>query len=324
MKKTNEDFFFNQVKIEITHRCNVSCCFCYLKNRKTRSKEMTYEVFSAVVRRLRSLGIGNVRLSGGEPLTHKNLDQMLSLLFKNKFRIRLITNGDLLTQEFLDKYTKKIYSYHISFHTLESKKLRIIHMMDDSGETYCLNTVINPTSISKIDDYFKHIKDLKCLAQWALLREFPTSQKGEDYKKIYSRSFIKKIQRFNEITGARVAFVNPVPLCVSSPELVEQITEYRCPLLKNTHLTDFTIDCEGTILPCPLLDLKAGNILDSRADIMKIISEIKNKARFSIPEECRICDKFNKCLSGCRAASFIKYGVMDQMDPISDPLNALS
>jgi MoaA/NifB/PqqE/SkfB family radical SAM enzyme len=78
-------------------RCNLSCAYCNEYDDHS-SPVPTPEVLRRVDR-LVALGTGIVTLSGGEPLLHPDLDEIVGRIRQQGAIATLITNGSLLTRE---------------------------------------------------------------------------------------------------------------------------------------------------------------------------------------------------------------------------------
>jgi MoaA/NifB/PqqE/SkfB family radical SAM enzyme len=78
-------------------RCNLSCTYC--NEYDTYSKPVSVEVMAGRINRLADLGTGVVTLSGGEPLLHPDLDDIIAAMRRRKVLACLITNGYLLTPD---------------------------------------------------------------------------------------------------------------------------------------------------------------------------------------------------------------------------------
>jgi MoaA/NifB/PqqE/SkfB family radical SAM enzyme len=78
-------------------RCNLSCTYC--NEYDDRSAPIpTAEVFRRIDR-LVALGTGVITLSGGEPMLHPDLDQIISHIRRRGAIATLITNGYFLTRD---------------------------------------------------------------------------------------------------------------------------------------------------------------------------------------------------------------------------------
>jgi MoaA/NifB/PqqE/SkfB family radical SAM enzyme len=78
-------------------RCNLSCAYC--NEFDDHSSPVPTDDVLRRVDRLASLGTGIVTLSGGEPLLHPDLDQIIRRIREHGVIATLITNGYLLSRE---------------------------------------------------------------------------------------------------------------------------------------------------------------------------------------------------------------------------------
>src|SRR5579864_7668140 len=78
-------------------RCNLSCEYC--NEYDDFSKPVPLKTMTGRVDHLARLGTSIVTLSGGEPLLHPELDEIISHIRKDSMIAGLITNGYLLTAD---------------------------------------------------------------------------------------------------------------------------------------------------------------------------------------------------------------------------------
>jgi MoaA/NifB/PqqE/SkfB family radical SAM enzyme len=80
-----------------TRRCNLSCTYC--NEYDTVSKPVPVATMVERINQLADLGTGIVTLSGGEPLLHPELDDIIRAMRRRGVIAGMITNGYLLTPE---------------------------------------------------------------------------------------------------------------------------------------------------------------------------------------------------------------------------------
>ena len=111
------------IRISVTDRCNLRCIYCMPQTRKTylRQEELlTYDEIVKLAGIYRSLGIKNVKLTGGEPLVREHIEELIFRLKKEcgMEKVTLTTNGILLEQQ-LDGLVKAgLDGVNISLDTL--------------------------------------------------------------------------------------------------------------------------------------------------------------------------------------------------------------
>jgi GTP 3',8-cyclase len=92
------------VRISVTDRCNFRCTYCMPEEGLPwleRSELLTYEEIARVVALLASMGVHDVRLTGGEPLARRELWRLVEMLSadSNIHDLSLTTNGYLLERQ---------------------------------------------------------------------------------------------------------------------------------------------------------------------------------------------------------------------------------
>jgi cyclic pyranopterin phosphate synthase len=95
------------LRISVTDRCNFRCVYCMPKEVfgpdyqfLERKEILTFEEIARTARIFAGLGAGKVRLTGGEPLVRRNLEQLIGLLARIPgLDLTLTTNGSLLERK---------------------------------------------------------------------------------------------------------------------------------------------------------------------------------------------------------------------------------
>ena len=95
------------LRISVTDRCNFRCVYCMPKEVfgkdyafLERKELLTFEEITRLARVFQRLGIEKVRLTGGEPLVRRNLEQLLGMLSSiGGLDLTLTTNGSSLAKK---------------------------------------------------------------------------------------------------------------------------------------------------------------------------------------------------------------------------------
>ncbi len=95
------------LRISVTDRCNFRCTYCMPKEVFGRAFQflrrdeiLTFEEIARLARLFVEQGVRKIRLTGGEPLLRRNLEQLVGMLagIDGLTDLTLTTNGSLLTQ----------------------------------------------------------------------------------------------------------------------------------------------------------------------------------------------------------------------------------
>ena len=104
----------------VTRRCNLACTYCNEFDKV--SKPISLEVLFRRVDRLAELGTTIVTISGGEPLLHPELEEIVHRIRRCGILAGMITNGYLLTPQRID---------HLNRAGLDHLQISIDNVMPD-------------------------------------------------------------------------------------------------------------------------------------------------------------------------------------------------
>jgi cyclic pyranopterin phosphate synthase len=111
------------LRISVTDRCNFRCTYCMPFDEYTwieRNQVLSFEEIERVARLFVDFGIQKLRLTGGEPLVRKDLDQLIARLsrIEGLADISLTTNGALLDEQASKLYAAGLRRINVSIDSL--------------------------------------------------------------------------------------------------------------------------------------------------------------------------------------------------------------
>ncbi len=101
-EKTEErEFYLNQIYFYLTEGCNLRCRHCWIVP-KYQSGDRSYpalemDLFRSIIQQAKPLGLSGVKLTGGEPLLHPDIYEMLDVIRSEEIGLTVETNGVLCT-----------------------------------------------------------------------------------------------------------------------------------------------------------------------------------------------------------------------------------
>ena len=123
------------LRVSVTDRCNLRCVYCMPAEgveRVEHSRILSYEQILRLTRLFAALGVDTVRLTGGDPLVRRGLDQLVRGL-KATAGIRtvtLTTNGVLLAQQLPALRAAGLDGVNLSLDTLDRGQYATITRRD--------------------------------------------------------------------------------------------------------------------------------------------------------------------------------------------------
>ena len=108
---------YSRVYVEITNICNRSCSFC--PGTKRELKSLTAAEFDIIARKLSPLTDYVYLHLMGEPLTHPDLPELISIASSHGLKVAITTNGTLLPKRAAELLESDVYKVSISVHSFE-------------------------------------------------------------------------------------------------------------------------------------------------------------------------------------------------------------
>lgn len=167
------------LRISVTDRCNLRCVYCMPAEGvplKKREEILSLEEIYRVAKVFVGMGIDKIRITGGEPLVRKDLDQLIKKLglLPGLKTLAMTTNGVLLAGKVGNLHQSGLTALNISLDSLQPERFRAITLRDDHAavmagidaalsakvETVKLNcVVIAGVNDDEVLDFVHFVKD---------------------------------------------------------------------------------------------------------------------------------------------------------------------
>jgi cyclic pyranopterin phosphate synthase len=121
----------NYLRISVTDRCNLACTYCMPEQLKAvpyGNEILGFNEIVEIVRTLVPLGISKIRLTGGEPLVRKGVDELVGMIsaIEGIREITMTTNGQLLAGMATRLAAAGLHRVNISLDTMNPERYRAI------------------------------------------------------------------------------------------------------------------------------------------------------------------------------------------------------
>lgn len=113
----------NVVNFHFVDYCNYKCCYCFVKkiNRMCSFQDIKLIVDNLANYFKERLLLGRINLVGGEVFMCSYLQQIIDYIYSKGIEVSIVTNGLLLTDEFLYNNINKVKCIGISVDSLHNK-----------------------------------------------------------------------------------------------------------------------------------------------------------------------------------------------------------
>lgn len=294
------------VSLEITRTCNLSCRHCYSDSGADLPDELTREEVKTLLDQLADMACLSVTFTGGEALLHPHLFELMEYARKKPMTVLLFTNGTLLTPAVVQKL-KEIGVYrvnvsvdgsdaetHDAFRGVKGafkKTMEGIDLLREAGIP--VNASVSITT--------SNYRNLEAILQ--LLRE-----KGFHSYKLWPISFSGRAEEggffvskeeFREAMEAAHAFEKKEG---KGKEFYYSKTVKNCGIGSSA----LAVKCNGVIIACPAFDdsMALGNVRTHSIREIWNNSPLLNTLREMSVFECRPCSTCTfaaMCKGGCIA-----------------------
>ena len=208
----------NKINLCIAKRCFLTCRGCY--NNFCSKKEITYNQVIPFLTYAKKNGLKRVTLSGGDPLSRKDIAQIIQKCLDLDLKINLDTVGIPFVKEEKLAGTNQIIPRFDNVSLLQkidmigipldgSKNdiiakfrcyngnllditLQILDFFEKNNIKIGINTVLHKGNLDDIENIFKTIKKYNCIQKWQVFQFMaigPLGKKNEDLFKITKEEF---------------------------------------------------------------------------------------------------------------------------------------
>lgn len=310
----------SSVQLEITSQCNLRCRHCYNNSGTKRENELTVEEMKGLIDELAHMGVLNVLVTGGEPLLHPDLFEIMSYVRSKPMSCMVFTNGTSITEEVVHTFKKLgVLSVTLSLDGFTAlthdtfrggksfeKVIKAVTMLKKTGIPVRINISMHKGILDEICDL------LELLEKWGITEHYlwPISYTGRTQEEgftITPDEYEKTLRRIKEYERASGEEKKRLPY---NPD------QTTCGI----GMSNLVIRSTGVVVPCPAFpdDVSLGNVREESLAEIWNNSPLLNKMRHMSPlehEKCRDCTHVKVCGGGCVAEIYRRTGELGHCDP---------
>lgn len=163
--------YWNILRILVTDSCNYRCVYCHNEGqgKEIQHKKISFSDFLEAMRAIEHTPIQEVRFSGGEPLLHPQIIDMIEWVDANTdYEVGLASNISLLTEEMAERLSKTrvLITVHFpgateeAYHRVTKKEFskfeKAVELLDRYQLSYSFNYVLHPELIENLEKVLEY------------------------------------------------------------------------------------------------------------------------------------------------------------------------
>lgn len=309
-----------EIIIEITGRCRQVCPYCT----GPRIPDVPFKDIKATLDEAASLGVKAVRITGGEPLLHPHIREVLTYSKSKKFAVILNTTAENISPSLMKTIITNVDVGHISLQGhnamantayTRSKlpfidKIKNIFLLKAYLPTLWIATVITPGKAEFFEQFIPLIKKINPAA-WLLQR--PISDSNEALKEMdiaFYRTLTLQIMKARQ-ENINVFVSNPIPLCITGNLQIGK-EAFLGAKLDEGHLR-IVRSAKGYFKPNYFLETNLGDTIKTAWE-HPFLNDL-NRTDY-LPDLCQRCPVLGTCRGGSRSMALRAHGTALAADPL--------
>jgi len=312
------------VSFEVTSKCNLRCQHCYANAGDACEGEMPTERVLRFIDELAEMKIFSIAISGGEPMTRKDIFKIISRCIKNDIGTMLSTNGTLITRQkarklkdlglrtaqvSVDSIDPKIHDEFRGVKGAHRRAMRGLRYLLEAGiPNVRVATVASKLNFNEIPSLVDYLDKLGVSHQ-RILRFLPIGRGKTREDLALANEEIKQLlgvlKKKEEESGKIIIDFSDA----FNPPVVDRPT-HAC----TGGVLWCAVNPKGYVVPCTYLnslevalELKAETIMNKDfKDIWKNYELFKTlrDPRLFLKGKCGNCEYKSTCGGGCRASAY--------------------
>lgn len=305
------------IYLEITSKCNLHCDYCY-NDSQINGKQLPFDMIKNLMDYLTSVNVYNMAISGGEPILHPDIINIIEYASRINMHLYVVTNGSMFNIEFFEKIKPfmRFLSFQFTFdgNSVETHgrtrgkdnyfkiKYWISRLIDEGyGDKIYIRYNITTYNYLEVYNFLEYCNKTCCKS---VSLSFVLNQGRANEAMLVTEIQEKNVK--SAVGKARKNFPNLEIRLTDKPVITCPYVLFR-PDQKLSFLP--RIDSEGNVYPCQVEvnpDCIIGNIYENNMfDIMHskkfqhYITFVTEKEQRNI--NCRSCKFAKLCGGGCIA-----------------------
>lgn len=330
-------FRVQSIILEITDACNLACCYCYRPPRVAGPERLSPEDCGRILERLRRAHPGlRIAISGGEPLLHPRLEEIVEKVAAADPGFSLLSNLSLLTRDRASGlFERGLRNLQFTFFSVDPGEHDRLRQPGDARATlegivtakragFQLTAIllVTPFNLQKLVPTMTMLAGMG-VNGFMVNRFNAGSRAAPGQEDLFLRHdqilpFLREVEGFAATWKSPISLGIPIPPCTFSEPVSSfpHLLFSPCPIGSGQG-EYFAISAVGDLRICNHHPRPIGNLL--RQEWAEIMSGSDYRELLRVfaarPAFCGGCGVWEECRGGCRAAAETWDGDLSLVDP---------
>lgn len=304
--------WLRSLEVIVTSRCNERCVHCYIPNaEKDGAATLDKEMVKDVVRQFRAMNGLKINFSGGEPLLHPDIWELLDFCRQQNLMLSLNSNMIVLSSDMARRFKGlRMFNIQVSLYSMSpdihdgitgrrgsfGRTCRSIEMLVRNDVPVMVSCPVMTANCHCVDDVRRYADSLgiDCYFDYVMMAR--SDGTSDNLGTRLTTSDTKTVIR--QIVEANPMYLEAIRTAPSREALMDMRFANRwskCDIMS----ASLCLDADGTMFPCPGWNsMKLANIRDTTLRQVWTESDVAKSLRAVDQREfakCRTCDLHNFC-----------------------------
>lgn len=302
--------FPTKVFIDITNVCNLQCIHCHSDSTPKNDNEFSLEKIYEVIDQCYKMGVFVIKLSGGELLLYKHIEDVIKYIREKQMAVSMITNGTIMSENIINMILQYKVDIGISLDGSElthnsirgngvyEKVLNTINKLLGRGIKPSIQFTLMPDNLKDVQFIIQLTKTLNIPLKIRRVKPLNRALKN-NLVLSHNAEYIEIIQLLNDNNHCEIEDVMKL----------NQISDLSMKL----HTLDcgagtriLSIRANGDVLPCAFLgeEFVGGNIYtETIKEIWQNSINFRKVRNLGFSPQCLKCHRNEICHGACIAMS---------------------
>ena len=318
---------------ELTHRCPLACPYCSNPlELERKDRELSTEEWKEIFTQAAALGVLHVHLSGGEPASRRDLEDLTAHAREVGIYTNLITSGIGLTKKRLRKLDDLGLDHiQLSLQGVDAamadtiggykggfdRKMQVVEWIGEIGFPLTLNAVMHRKNFDRLEETIALAVDMGARRVEIATVQFHGWAAKNRQSLMPTREQAKRAREIVNEARERLAGVLVIDYVPA-----DHHADYPKPCMGGWASTGINVAPDGSVLPCHAAHTIKGLSFD-KAPTKSLLDIWYDGAAFNtfrgfdwMQEPCRSCERKSVDFGGCRCQAMAIAGDPAATDPV--------